>query len=317
MPSASEDTGNSEYGRTTPYQLCPVPMLVQSFSPLNLAPTLSQSLQQYSQIIDDMINQRVFTEHATSVLSQMLKNADCDLATNYVSAINTMLTIGNSICDCGNTYITRLKEKKVLLSQRQESNADIIGTIDSMHNTLVDLLSQARSLDMTLSGILQMLTQLSIPIQPGQVQQLTRVTDLSLPVGVTTLPSIPGYQPNLPNQACFQIIAPVQPMIGNRLVMPQQVVVSRVVASSVPENVNAVSYRNDTPSQRAMAALKKSHPLSPPSTPSISSIQPSVQSSPASATGKGPAPEKPPSTIVASSQLRADSTKTVRNKPSQ
>ena len=104
----------NEYSRNATYQLCQVPMLVQTINPVHLSLTLTHSLQQYSQIIDEMTNQRVFTENAIDVLSQMLKNAKCDLAKNYMSAINIMLTIGNNIYDCGNTYIGRLKEKKAL-----------------------------------------------------------------------------------------------------------------------------------------------------------------------------------------------------------
>ena len=115
----------NEYSRNATYQLCQVPMLVQTINPVHLSLTLTHSLQQYSQIIDEMTNQRVFTENAIDVLSQMLKNAKCDLAKNYMSAINIMLTIGNNIYDCGNTYIGRLKEKKALLSQ-------VVGTMPTL-----------------------------------------------------------------------------------------------------------------------------------------------------------------------------------------
>ena len=277
FPMTEENTIN-DYSRTTPYQLYQMPMLVQSFSPLNLSLSLSQTLQRYSRIVDDMTNQRVFTEHATGVLSQMLKNAECDLSTNYVSAINTMLSIGNNIYDCGNTYIGRLKEKKTLLSQQQGDHADIISTIDLVHNTLVDLLSQTRSLDMSLNELLQMLTQPSIPIQSAQVQQMTSMTDLPLPVGVMPLQTIAGYHSGSANQACLQLVAPMQSMVGNHYLMSQQILVPRTVTPNTTENVNPASYHSGaSPSQKVMVTLNQPRHLSS----SAPSIQPSIQPPPA------------------------------------
>lgn len=273
----NEDAGMNEYNRNATYQLCQVPMLVQTINPVNLSLTLNHSLQQYSQIIDEMTNQRVFTENAISVLSQMLKNAECDLTKNYVSAISIMLTIGNNIYDCGNTYIGRLKEKKALLSQSSGNYADIISTIDSVHSTLVDLLSQARNLDRNLDELRQVLLQPSIPISP-QVQQLGHGTDLSLPVGVMPLQSIAGYQPNLSTQPCYQIVSPVLSVNSNRLVPSQPFLVSRTVVPSTTEN--AMPYHNEAPSSRvAKVVVNQSRILTPPSkSPVQSSNQPPIPS---------------------------------------
>ena len=320
----NKDAGMNEYSRNATYQLCQVPMLVQTINPVHLSLTLTHSLQQYSQIIDEMTNQRVFTENAIDVLSQMLKNAKCDLAKNYVSAINIMLTIGNNIYDCGNTYIGRLKEKKALLSQSSGNYADIISTIDSVHSTLVDLLSQARNLDRSLDELRQVLLQPSIPISP-QVQQLSHGTDISLPVGVMPLQSITGYQPNLSTQPCYQIVSPVLSVNSNRLVPSQPFLVSRTVVPSTTENI--VSCHNEASSYRVAKVPLNQSQFTPPSKLSIRPsnqppMQPAIPSSSQTPMQPPPSPSSiratPEQTAVpakASVISNADSTKTVRGEP--
>ena len=307
----ADDSRMNEFNVTTPYPLCQVPMLFQSFAPVNLS--LSQSLQQYSQIVEDMVGLRVFTENATNVLSQMLKSVECDLSTNAISAINTMLTIGSNIADCGNTYISRLKEKRVLLSH-QNNDADTIRTIDSVQTTLVNLLSQARSLDMNLTAILQMMLQPSVLLQPTQVQQLAPLADLSLHVGVMPFPSVTGYQPNMPNRDCVQVVAPAQSVIGNRLMMPPQILVSAAVPSSTPENANVIAnYKENPPSQQAATSLNQSNQLLSASTsPAQRVTVPPIQSAEPTSE-RDSAPEKSTGIQGTSNQSRKSSAKNVGN----